>query len=135
MNTAEATGTPQRSTRQRAAVVEMLEALTQFSSAQDIHAKLRDADSSVGLTTVYRALQSLADSGQVDVIRSADGEVMYRKCTLEHHHHLVCRSCGTTIEVDSPTVESWAEQVAARHGFVEINHTFEIYGICPSCAP
>jgi Fur family ferric uptake transcriptional regulator len=127
-------GGPQRNTRQRAAVLDMLDSLNQFSSAQDIHARLRDSGSTVGLTTVYRTLQSLADASQVDVIRAGDGEAMYRRCTTEHHHHLVCRRCGRTIEVDSPTVESWAEEVAKRHGFADIGHTLEIYGVCPGCA-
>ena len=127
-------GSPQRNTRQRAAVLDMLESLNQFTSAQDMHSKLRDSGSTVGLTTVYRTLQSLADASQVDVIRTDDGEAMYRRCTTEHHHHLVCRRCGRTIEVDSPTVESWAEEVAKRHGFADIGHTLEIYGVCPDCA-
>mgnify|MGYP003419481534 CR=1 FL=1 len=88
MSTREATGTPQRNTRQRVAVLEMLDSLTQFTSAQDIHARLRDNGSTVGLTTVYRTLQSLAEAAQVDVIRTDDGEAMYRRCTAEHHHHL-----------------------------------------------
>ncbi len=134
MSTGEGAGAPQRNTRQRAAVLDMLDSLNQFTSAQDIHARLRDSGSTVGLTTVYRTLQSLADASQVDVIRTDDGEAMYRRCTTEHHHHLVCRRCGRTIEVDSPTVESWADEVAKRHGFGDINHTLEIYGICPDCA-
>jgi Fur family transcriptional regulator, ferric uptake regulator len=134
MNTREATGTPQRNTRQRTAVLQMLDTLTQFASAQDIHARLRDSGSTVGLTTVYRTLQSLSDAAQVDVIRTDDGEAMYRRCTPEHHHHLVCRLCGKTIEVDSPAVESWAAQVAEQHGFGDIRHTLEIDGICPACA-
>lgn len=134
MSTGEVAGTPQRNTRQRVAVLDMLDSLNQFTSAQDIHARLRESGSTVGLTTVYRTLQSLADASQVDVIRADDGEAMYRRCTTDHHHHLVCRRCGRTIEVDSPTVESWAEEVAKRHGFADINHTLEIYGICPGCA-
>ncbi len=129
----ETAGAPQRNTRQRAAVLDMLDSLTQFTSAQDIHARLRDAGSTVGLTTVYRTLQSLADASQVDVIRTDDGEAMYRRCTTDHHHHLVCRRCGRTIEIDSPPVESWADEVAARHGFSDINHTLEIYGNCSAC--
>jgi Fur family ferric uptake transcriptional regulator len=123
----------QRNTRQRAAVMGMLETLDEFSSAQDIHARLRESGSSVGLTTVYRTLQGLADAGQLDVIRASDGEARYRRCTPEHHHHLVCRSCGRTLEVDSPAVEKWADEVGAAHGFRDISHTLEIYGICSPC--
>lgn len=124
----------QRNTRQRVAVVGMLESLNEFSSAQDIHARLRDSGSTVGLTTVYRTLQSLADAAQVDVIRTDDGEARYRHCTPEHHHHLVCRSCGRTLEVDSPPVERWADDVAQAHGFTDISHTLEIYGLCRECS-
>lgn len=133
MSPREAPATPQRNTRQRAAVLDMLDSLTQFSTAQDIHARLRESGSTVGLTTVYRTLQSLADASQVDVLRSDDGEAMYRRCTDRHHHHLVCERCGRTIEVDSPAVESWADEIAAKHGFTDSNHTLEISGICNDC--
>ena len=122
-----------RNTRQRVAVLDLLDTLDEFSSAQDIHSRLRASGSSVGLTTVYRALQSLTSSGDVDVLRGADGEARYRRCNPEHHHHLVCRSCGRTIEVDNPDVERWAELVGGRHGFSDITHTLEIYGTCRRC--
>jgi Fur family transcriptional regulator, ferric uptake regulator len=123
----------QRHTKQRAAVLKLLNELDEFSSAQDIHARLRTNGSSVGLTTVYRTLQSLERANEVDVIRTDDGEARYRRCTLEHHHHIVCRRCGRTIEVDSPDVETWAALVAKEHGFAEITHTLEIYGVCSAC--
>ena len=125
---------PQRSTRQRRAVQELLDHLDEFSSAQEIHARLRDKGSTIGLTTVYRTLQSLALAGQVDVLRPDDGEARYRRCTTEHHHHLVCRECGRTLEVDSPAVEQWADEVAGQHGFTDITHTLEIYGTCGDCS-
>jgi Fur family ferric uptake transcriptional regulator len=112
----------------------LLDTLDEFSSAQEIHAQLRTDGSGVGLTTVYRTLQTLADAGQVDVIRAGDGEARYRRCTPEHHHHLVCRTCGRTLEVDSPAVEKWADQVAATHGFTEVSHTLEIFGVCAECS-
>ncbi|ROO83693.1 Fur family zinc uptake regulator [Actinocorallia herbida] len=105
-----------------------------FRSAQDIYAVLRAEGSKIGLTTVYRALQALSESGEVDVLRTADGEAVYRACSsVEHHHHLVCRSCGRTIEVAGPAVEKWADALAAEHGFTEMTHTIEIFGTCPDC--
>jgi Fur family ferric uptake transcriptional regulator len=50
-----------------------------------------------------------------------------------HHHHLVCRACGATVEVTGPAVETWAEQVAAEHGFRDVSHTVEVFGTCPAC--
>lgn len=123
-----------RNTRQRRAVSAILADLDGFASAQDIHDALRHKGESVGLSTVYRNLQSLADAAEVDALRNDDGEVLYRQCSSGHHHHLVCRSCGRTVEVEGPTVERWADGVAADHGFTQVEHTLEIFGTCNSCA-
>ena len=122
-----------RPTRQRRAVAAALESFDDFRSAQEIHDLLRRNDENVGLSTVYRTLQALADAGEVDMLRTADGEAIYRRCSTTHHHHLVCRSCGMTVEVDGPAVERWADAVASEHGFAEVSHTLEIFGNCPSC--
>ena len=123
-----------RNTRQRAAVSALLARLDGFHSAQELHAMLREQGERVGLTTVYRTLQGLADSGEVDVMRPPGGEHLYRRCSQGHHHHLVCRSCGRTVEVEGPAVESWASRMAASHGFVDVSHTLEIFGTCADCA-
>ncbi len=122
-----------RSTRQRAAVSSVLDEQDEFRTAQEIHAALRQAGEAVGLTTVYRTLQALADSEEVDVLRNADGETAYRRCSKGHHHHLVCRDCGRTVEVEGPAVERWADKVAAEHGYTDISHTLEIFGTCADC--
>ena len=125
----------QRRTRQRAAVDEVLDEVDDFVSAQELHQMLRARGSQVGLATVYRALQTLADDGRVDVLRSDAGEAVYRRCDqLDHHHHLVCRSCGAAVEISRPAVEAWAEDVARAHGYVDVTHTVEIFGLCPRCA-
>lgn len=124
-----------RATRQRAAVAAALAEADEFRSAQELHDLLKHRGDSVGLTTVYRTLQSLADAGEVDVLRTKDGESIYRRCsTGDHHHHLVCRQCGKAVEVEGPAVERWAESIAAEHGFVEVGHTVEVFGICGDCA-
>ena len=123
-----------RATRQRAAVSALLDRLDDFRSAQEIHEELRRLGEGIGLTTVYRTLQTLADGGEVDVLRTGTGEAVYRRChTADHHHHLVCRRCGYTVEIEGPDVESWAQRVADSHGFVELSHTAEIFGLCKDC--
>lgn len=123
-----------RSTRQRAAVLAALDALTEFKSAQEIHDLLRAQGDSVGLTTVYRTLQAMTHSGDVDVIIREDGESVYRKCSDTHHHHLVCRHCGKTVEVAGPAVEKWADHIAQEYGFTDVSHTLEIFGLCANCS-
>ncbi|RBY94730.1 transcriptional repressor [Blastococcus sp. TBT05-19] len=127
-------GGPRRQSRQRNAVLALLDELDGFRSAQDLHALLRERGDSVGLATVYRALQALVDDGQLDVLRSTDGEAAYRRCSSSHHHHLVCRSCGRTVEVADPPVERWAARIAAEHGFVDVQHDVEVFGTCAACA-
>lgn len=122
-----------RNTRQRRAVADLMEDLDGFRSAQQIHALLEDRGQNVGLSTVYRTLQALAEADEVDALRSDDGETLYRRCSRGHHHHLVCRDCGRTVEVEGPTVERWADRVADENGFADISHTLEIFGTCGSC--
>ena len=106
---------------------------TRAVALAQIHDELRHAGERVGLTTVYRTLQLMADTGELDAIRTADGEMSYRRCSGGHHHHLVCRSCGRTVEVTGPTVEKWANAVAADYGFRDVNHELEIFGTCSNC--
>lgn len=124
---------PLRLTRQRQAVADALEHDDQFRSAREIHAVLRDRGNTIGLATVYRTLQLLADHDEVDVIRSVDGEAGYRRCSDTHHHHLVCRSCGATVEVEGPAVERWTRAMAEEHGYADVSHTLEIFGVCARC--
>jgi Fur family ferric uptake transcriptional regulator len=124
-----------KATRQRAAIAGALEKAGGFRTAQELHDHLRRGEAKVGLTTVYRTLQAMAESGDVDVLRSADGEAIYRRCSTEnHHHHLVCRSCGHSVEIASAAVEEWAEDSAERHGFTAVTHSAEVYGLCRGCA-
>ena len=126
-------GIGQRSTRQRTAVVGALDEIDDFRSTQEIHDYLRGKGENVGLTTVYRTLTALAEADEVDVILREDGESVYRRCSGTHHHHLVCRQCGRTVEVEGPAVERWADAVANDHGFTEVSHTLELFGVCASC--
>ncbi|MFD3813408.1 Fur family transcriptional regulator [Rhodococcus sp. NPDC058639] len=123
-----------RSTRQRSAIVDLLDNTEEFRSAQDLHDELRKRGHGIGLTTVYRTLQSLAETGSVDVLRTDSGESLFRRCSSGHHHHLVCRHCGFTVEVDGPEVERWSHEVADTHGFDDVSHTVEIFGTCRDCA-
>lgn len=123
-----------RETRQRTSVRQALDRAGAFRTAQELHDALKASGESIGLTTVYRTLQSLAEAGEVDVLRTDGGEAIYRRCaTGEHHHHLVCRSCGAAVEVASDEVERWAETTAQLHGFTDVEHTAELYGICGAC--
>lgn len=130
-------GTRHRSTRQGSAVKDALCAAGGFCSAQDVYAALRSDGENVGLSTVYRHLQSFVDEGFADVIHTPEGETTYRFCGEAgqgHHHHLVCRRCGNTEEIEGRVVEKWAAAVAAERGYTDVDHTVELFGVCASCA-
>jgi Fur family ferric uptake transcriptional regulator len=125
----------QRNTWQRDRVREALGDASGFVSAQSLHATLRHENTGIGLATVYRALAGLAAQGEADSLQSPEGESLYRACTSPgHHHHLICRSCGLTVEIEATDVEQWAHQTAAQHGFSEAEHIVDIFGLCAACA-
>lgn len=123
-----------RATRQRAAVLRALADSDDFLTAQEWHDAIRAQGDAVGLTTVYRTLAALAESGGVDAITDETGEARYRRCSDRgHHHHLVCRKCGATVELESAPVEAWTHAIAKGHGYTDLAHTVEIFGVCPRC--
>jgi len=124
----------QRMTKQRQAVLDELTRVTDFRSAQQIFEDLHSQGHRVGLATVYRSLQGLAEDGRIDTLRSSDGESLYRSCTNNHHHHhLVCRECGFTEEIEQSQIESWVTRVAQAHGFTDVEHSLELFGTCSTC--
>ena len=126
----------QRVTRQRTAIGTLLDSVGDFRSAQQIHGLLAERGDDIGLATVYRTLGAMATAGEVDTLRTATGESLFRRCARPstHHHHLVCRVCGRTVEVQGPNLESLVRAIAAEHGFTEVEHTLEFFGTCQSCA-
>ena len=125
---------PKRNTWQREAVRGALIEHRGFVSAKDLHARLSDSGSRIGLATVYRALSSLAETGEADLIPSPEGENLFRSCVSpHHHHHLICRNCGETRELSAQVVEDWARQVGSEHGFADIEHVVDLFGLCADC--
>lgn len=123
-----------RNTRQRSEIRRAVEDLPTFASAQEIHDRLRHDGSGVGLATVYRTLQAMAAGGELDAIRTPDGQIAYRICSPGHHHHLICRRCGRTVEVNIPSLEQQIRALAAEQGFAQVDHELEFFGTCAACA-
>lgn len=128
-------GSRARVTRQGGVVRDSLASDDSFRSAQAVYAELRARGETVGLSTVYRHLQSLANTGAADTLQTGDGEILYRLCgqATRHHHHLVCRSCGSTVEIEGRAIENWAARMADAHGFTDVDHTVELIGLCANC--
>jgi len=119
-----------RRTEQREAILDALAASERAVTAQELHGQLEG----VGLATVYRNLQRLADSGDADTLRRDNGEVAFLICESGHHHHLTCRVCGRVEQVRDCRLDDWASEVAAGHGFSDVEHRAELVGVCLACS-
>lgn len=123
-----------RQTRQREALAAAFGRSEDFRTAQELHEELRLQGTRIGLATVYRTLAAMVEAGDIDIMRIGDGEARYRRCeTTTHHHHLVCRECGKAIDISGPGIERWTKLLAKQFGFVDIDHTLEVTGVCPQC--
>lgn len=110
-------------------IVEALERSPRALTAQELHGRVEG----VGLATVYRNLQRLAEEGAADTLRRESGELAFLLCGGGHHHHLTCRSCGRVEQVRECGLDDWAASVAREHGFSDVEHRAELLGVCSRC--
>jgi Fur family ferric uptake transcriptional regulator len=123
-----------RNTVQRREVIGVLSGVQGFVSAQELHSLIQRSGGQIALATVYTQLKKLASTGEVDVVMTDRGESLYRRCVVEaHHHHLSCRRCGATVEVDAPDLEKWSHEIGGRFAYLDLRHVVEFSGICPAC--
>jgi Fur family transcriptional regulator, ferric uptake regulator len=123
-----------RNTIQRREIIGVLSRVQGFISAQELHALIVRDGGHIALATVYAQLKKLAGAGEVDVVMTDRGESLFRRCVIDaHHHHLACRRCGATVEVDAPQLEQWSGEIAERYGYRDLRHVLELNGVCPTC--
>lgn len=118
-------------------MVELLAAQSCCLSAQEIAAKLRRGGSSVGLASVYRALELLHGMGLVQKVDLGDGGSRFEPILPggEHHHHAVCDRCGRVTAFADERLESDLERLARRLRHSISAHEVVIHGACGRCAP
>ncbi|MGB3413528.1 MAG: transcriptional repressor [Microbacteriaceae bacterium] len=122
-----------RNTRQKRAVKAALHEAADFVSAQSLHELLESQGERIGLNTVYRVLSGLVETGDADTINT-ETETLFRACSTEHHHHLICRECGKTVEIEAEPIENWARTVAASFGYTQPEHLIDIFALCAECS-
>ena len=88
----------------------------------------------LGRATVFRTLDFLVEAGLAQRFE-AEGHVhVYTSCADNHHHHLVCRLCGTTTEIDETAVNQLIDAVRGGYGFALDHAALDFYGTCAACA-
>ncbi|WP_147821874.1 Fur family transcriptional regulator [Salidesulfovibrio onnuriiensis] len=123
-----------KATPQRRLILDTIIKQKAHLSSEELYAKVKARDASVGQATVYRTLKLLVEADLVEPLDFADGvtryEISYGK---EHHDHLICSVCGKNIEILDPTIEKRQEEIAKKHGFKLSSHKMYLYGICDDC--
>lgn len=129
-----ATGTTRETAPRRALGALIAKRRGHFTAAELLEdAKKRDVR--VGRATVFRTLDLLAARGSLERIDLPTGEHAYVACAPEeHHHHVLCRNCGKSVEVEDAGFESVVGEIARRSGYSIESHRLELFGLCPDCA-
>lgn len=125
--------TSPRRTRSQTRILESLKQIDRAISAQDLYLELRQHEKSMGLATVYRALDALKKEGAVQVRTLTTGESLY-SLIQEDRHHLTCLQCGQTIELDCCPVHALEKQFSEEYQFKMNYHVLEFFGICQGCS-
>jgi Fur family ferric uptake transcriptional regulator len=123
-----------RATEPRRLIAQAIAQSPGHFDAETLRLRLRGQGRRFSRATIYRTLALLQSCGILRRVQLVEGTLHYELSRPnDPHHHLVCRRCGRTVEVEGPTVERWADKVAAEHGYAEVSHTVEIFGTCSSC--
>lgn len=120
----------------RAAVVDLLGRQNCCLSAQEIFDRLRKARRPVGIASVYRALEVLADLRLVKRVDAGDGIARFEPAPVDgdHHHHLVCRDCGKVEAFSDSRLERAIDRVAGGLGYSVDEHEVVLVGACEDCS-
>ncbi|MGY2717711.1 Fur family transcriptional regulator [Synechococcus sp. 60AY4M2] len=124
-----------RQTRSQKLILEVLKQSLRPLSAQEIFLELRNANHSVGLATVYRALEALRNEGKLQAVNLGDQQTYYQVLPSNGHnrHHLICTECRRVVPLPDCPVGDLEEQLASRYQFVIEYHVLDFYGICAEC--
>ncbi|SMB94559.1 ferric uptake regulator, Fur family [Desulfonispora thiosulfatigenes DSM 11270] len=102
-------------------------------SAEDVFLEVKKINPDIGLATVYRTLELLADLEILKKMNFDDGKFRYEFSNEEEHHHLICLGCDEVIEFENEVLESLANVIAQKHGFKVVDHQLKFYGYCKNC--
>ena len=122
-----------RVTDQRVIVLDAMRAEHNDVTAQSLHERLRPMHPKLGLATVYRTLNALAQAGVLDQLNHGHDSACFRYCSPGHHHHLTCRTCHRVVELHDCDLGEWSRRIADTHGFAEVEHQVELVGTCAEC--
>jgi Fur family ferric uptake transcriptional regulator len=132
-----------RLTVPRQAILDVLSKTSQHLSAEDIYLTVHKVYPAIGLTTVYRTLELLVQTGMVFKFDFGDGRARYELSegpgSIGHHHHLVCTGCGRIIDYrdfideEIELLKQTEKGLSRKYKFKITNHLIQFYGLCEKC--
>ncbi|MCL2679478.1 MAG: transcriptional repressor [Dehalococcoidia bacterium] len=126
-------GSGRKATPQRLAIAAALEGMEAHFTPRMLHAKLRLKHPEIGLVTVYRTLNLLAEDGLICRMGRSGGACSYASCPPKHHHHIICVSCSKVVDFEACGLEEMERKLMCETGFIIADHSLEFTGLCRSC--
>lgn len=131
-------------TSQRLAILQKLDNTADMHlTAEEIYDSVRKEEPEIGLATVYRTIQLLAEQNILEKLNLGDGCIRYelnhqRKSSFDgkkqhHHHHLVCLGCKQIFSFEDDLLEQLEAEIYEKNGFVVTDHDVKLYGYCRTC--
>ncbi len=102
-------------------------------TAEDVAEDVRTEIGSISRQAVYDALGMLVEKGLIRRIQPARSPALYEDRVGDNHHHLICRACGKTVDVDCAVGETPCLNAADSSGFLIDEAEVIYWGICPAC--
>jgi Fur family ferric uptake transcriptional regulator len=122
-----------RMTPQRLMILEAIEGASGHVSAEEIFQDIKKRYPGLNISTVYRTLELLKETGLVTETDMGDGRVRFHSAGHEHHHHLVCSRCGKVIDLNEETLSPLIDALSKKYGFrADLKH-LAIFGYCKDC--
>ncbi len=124
-----------KGSHQRNLILDAFLTMPPHLTAEELHKQVGKKDSSIGLSTIYRALRLFCEAGLAKQRHFQEGRSCFEQAfDHDHHDHLICTRCGAIVEFECQEIEDLQEQIAVRHGYTLTHHRLELFGLCAACA-
>ena len=121
-------------TPKRIAIVELLMKEPGYLSPEEIWKKMKGQFSRIGLPTVYRNLEELAEGNIISKITHPNRQLYYFFCgNNEHHHHFVCLSCRNVDDINFCAIHELRKEVRNKLNAQVLSHVLQVNGLCKDC--
>jgi Fur family ferric uptake transcriptional regulator len=121
-------------TPKRIAIIEILMKEPGYLSPEEIWRKMKIQFNRIGLPTVYRNLEELADGNIISKITHPNRQLYYFFCgNNEHHHHFVCLSCRNVDDINFCAIHELRKEVKKKLNAQVVSHILQVNGLCKEC--